>query len=120
MDRRKEQSEVIVSAPRFPFHAGQLALVSFLCAIVPAWCAQQTPTTPPPAKPAASDQTPAEPAPPPVPPPGQKLTPNQLDGLVAPIALYPDPLVSQVLVASTYPREVTKAVVWLNQHPGLK
>jgi hypothetical protein len=42
--------------------------------------------------------------PPQLPPPGQVLAPNQLDDLVAPIALYPDPLVSQILVASTYPR----------------
>jgi len=40
---------------------------------------------------------------PPAPPPGQALTPDQLDGLVAPIALYPDPLLTQILVASTYP-----------------
>src|SRR4029077_10503247 len=35
-----------------------------------------------------------------------KLTPEQIDSLVAPIALYPDPLLSQTLVASTYPLEV--------------
>ncbi len=39
---------------------------------------------------------------------------------MAPIALYPDPLISQILVASTYPRELTLAVQWLNQHPDLK
>ena len=72
----------------------------------------QTPATPQPQEPA--------PEPPPLPPPGQKLTSNQLDGLVAPIALYPDPLVSQVLVAATYPREVTQALQWLRQHPELK
>jgi hypothetical protein len=43
---------------------------------------------------------------PPAPPPGQSLAPDQLDGLVAPIALYPDPLLSEILVASTYPLEV--------------
>ena len=32
-----------------------------------------------------------------------KLPPEQLDALVAPIALYPDPMLSQTLVASTYP-----------------
>src|SRR5947207_1107388 len=35
-----------------------------------------------------------------------KIPPDQLDSLVAPIALYPDPLLSQVLVASTYPLEL--------------
>ena len=48
------------------------------------------------------------------------LTPGQLDSLVAPIALYPDPILSQVLVASTYPLEVVEAGRWLKQHPELK
>ena len=39
------------------------------------------------------------------------LTPEQLDGLVAPIALYPDALVAQVLGAATFPYEITDAVV---------
>src|SRR6516164_8680857 len=47
------------------------------------------------------------------------LAPNQLDGLVAPLALYPDPLISQVLVASTYPLEVVEAYQWLQRNPGL-
>jgi hypothetical protein len=57
--------------------------------------------------------------PPPVPPPGQALSPNQLDGLVAPIALYPDPLLSQILVATTYPLELVQAWQWLQRTPGL-
>jgi len=60
----------------------------------------------------------AQEAPPP-PPPGQTLSPDQLDGLVAPIALYPDPLVSQILVASTYPLEVVQAYQWIGRNPGL-
>src|SRR6266481_9712476 len=48
------------------------------------------------------------------------LTPGQLESLVAPIALYPDPILSQVLVASTYPLEVVEAGRWLKQHPELK
>ncbi len=47
---------------------------------------------------------------------GQPLTPVELDNLVAPIALYPDPLVSQVLAASTYPLEVVEAQQWLQAH----
>jgi len=43
-----------------------------------------------------------------------------LDSLVAPIALYPDPLLSQVLVASTYPLEIVEAGRWVSQHPELK
>jgi len=48
------------------------------------------------------------------------LTADQLDSLVAPIALYPDPIVSQVLVASTYPLEVVEAGRWLSKNPNLK
>src|SRR6266487_2623343 len=47
------------------------------------------------------------------------LSANELDGLVAPIALYPDPLMSQILVASTYPLEVVEAYQWLQRNPGL-
>jgi hypothetical protein len=47
------------------------------------------------------------------------LSPNELNGLVAPIALYPDPLVSQILVAATYPLEVVEAYQWLQRNPGL-
>jgi hypothetical protein len=43
----------------------------------------------------------------------------QLDQLLAPVALYPDPVLSQLLMASTYPLEVVKAQRWLQQHPGL-
>src|SRR5271169_1365870 len=49
-----------------------------------------------------------------------KLPPEQLDSLVAPIALYPDPLLSQVLVASTYPLEVVQLQQWSAQHKDLK
>ena len=48
------------------------------------------------------------------------LTPDQLDSLVAPIALYPDPILSQALVASTYPLEVVEAGRWYKQHANLK
>lgn len=41
------------------------------------------------------------------------LSADQLDNLVAPIALYPDPLLGQVLAASTYPLEVVEADQWL-------
>lgn len=57
-------------------------------------------------------QAPAAPAA----PPGaaeQLLKPEQLDALVAPIALYPDPLLSLVLMASTYPLEIVQAERWL-------
>ncbi len=49
----------------------------------------------------------------------QRLTPQQLDNLVAPIALYPDPLLGQMLVASTYPLEVVEASQWLERNKNL-
>src|SRR5271157_5537893 len=48
-----------------------------------------------------------------------KIPADQLDSLVAPIALYPDPLLSQTLVASTYPLEVVQLQQWLAQNKGL-
>ena len=48
------------------------------------------------------------------------LSPDQLNNLVAPIALYPDPLLSQVLAASTYPLEVVEAEQWLKQNSNLQ
>ena len=62
----------------------------------------------------------AQTQPPALPPPGQTLSPDQLDDLVAPVALYPDPLLSQLLVASTYPLEVVQAYQWLQRNPGLQ
>lgn len=41
------------------------------------------------------------------------FTPEQLDNLLAPIALYPDPLLAQVLPASTFPEEIDGAARWL-------
>src|SRR6266496_1393836 len=49
-----------------------------------------------------------------------KIPSDQLDSLVAPIALYPDPLLSQTLVASTYPLEVVQLQQWLEKNPNLK
>src|SRR6266581_4860343 len=49
-----------------------------------------------------------------------KIPNDQLDSLVAPIALYPDPLLSQTLVASTYPLEVVQLQQWLEKNPNLK
>jgi len=44
----------------------------------------------------------------------------ELDQMLAPIALYPDSLLSQVLMAATYPLEVVEAARWSRAHPGLK
>jgi hypothetical protein len=69
-----------------------------------AWA--QTPAQPPAATPSA---TPAD----------QLLKPEQIDALVAPIALYPDDLLSLVLMASTYPLEVVQADRWVQQNKNL-
>ena len=50
----------------------------------------------------------------------QLLKPAELDQIVAPIALYPDTLLSEVLMASTYPLEVVQAERWLNANKSLK
>jgi hypothetical protein len=48
------------------------------------------------------------------------LTADQLDSLVAPIALYPDDLLAQTLVAATYPLELMQLQQWLAKNKGLK
>jgi Protein of unknown function (DUF3300) len=70
----------------------------------------------------------AQPAPPP--PPGQGAAQpagggaiykqEELDQMLAPIALYPDPLVAQILMASTYPLDIVEAARWREQNAGLK
>jgi len=49
-----------------------------------------------------------------------QLSPQQIQQLVAPIALYPDALVAQVLAASTYPAEIVEADRWIQSHSNLK
>ena len=48
------------------------------------------------------------------------LKPEEIEALVAPIALYPDALLSQVLMASTYPLEVVQAARWAKANPNVK
>ena len=52
-------------------------------------------------------------------PPSAPLPPEQLQQLVAPIALYPDALVAQILAASTYPTQIVEAERFLQQNPNL-
>jgi hypothetical protein len=54
------------------------------------------------------------------PPAGQQLGQGELEKLLAPIALYPDDLVAQILTASTYPIEVVQAERWVNAHPNVR
>jgi hypothetical protein len=48
------------------------------------------------------------------------MGPEQLNDLVAPVALYPDPLLGQILVAATYPLEIVDASQWLQANGGLR
>ena len=52
--------------------------------------------------------------------PSKAFSQEQLDQLLAPIALYPDDLLTQLLMASTYPLEVAKASSWVKQNKDLK
>ena len=82
----------------------QMVMVLFLCvnlAVPPGLVAQGT-----------REETAAEGAP--------AFRPEEIDQLLAPIALYPDELLAQVLVASTYPLEVVQAARFLQQNKELK
>jgi len=102
-----------------------LSLLAFTCG-APAF-GQFPPPYPAPQYPAPqypaqypAPQYPAAPAPAPQQPGAQPLlAPQQLDNLVAPVALYPDPLLGQVLAASTYPLEIVEAQQWLLQNANL-
>ena len=50
----------------------------------------------------------------------QAFTPQQLDQLLAPVALYPDAVLSQALMAATYPLEIVQAARWSKDNPNLK
>src|SRR5207249_9802090 len=50
--------------------------------------------------------------------PATPLSQDQLDALLAPIALYPDQVLSQLLIASTYPLQAVEAARCAHQHPG--
>ncbi|HEY4997785.1 MAG TPA: DUF3300 domain-containing protein, partial [Usitatibacter sp.] len=47
-------------------------------------------------------------------------TQPELEQMLAPIALYPDPLLSQILIAASYPLEVVQAARWSRSFPGLR
>ena len=75
-----------------------------------AWAQDEAPEEAAPPDAAAAPEAPEAPAP---------LSDDQLDQLVAPIALYPDALVAQILAGSTYPPEVVEAARWQSANPGL-
>src|SRR5437588_3766886 len=86
-----------------------LALVMAMPVAVSAQTADNPPAPSSPAQPASQQ-----------PPGAELLKPEQLEALVAPIALYPDELLANVLAASTYPLEVVQADRWLKERKSLK
>jgi hypothetical protein len=98
----EQEGEMIAWAKRLPLLLALLALPMAAHAQSPASPPAQSAAPPP----SQSDQ--------------QLLKPEELDALVAPIALYPDTLLSQILMASTYPLEVVQAQRWTESNKNLK
>jgi hypothetical protein len=84
------------------------APLMLVCGLVSAPARAQDTTAP--AQAPTQNQTPTE----------QNLSQGQIEQLVAPIALYPDPLLTQVLMASTYPLEVIEAARWSHDNAMVK
>src|SRR5215471_4532527 len=111
--------------PKGPIRSLVIALAMLLAVPpIPLPRAQQPPppqapptqTAPPQAQQAAQASAPEGEAPTDAPP----FKPEELEQIVAPIALYPDPLVAQTMMASTYPLEVIQAARLMKSKPGLK
>ncbi|QOZ53202.1 DUF3300 domain-containing protein [Bradyrhizobium sp. CCBAU 53338] len=94
------------------YRCGKILMALALALAVPTAAIAQA-TTP------VAPTTQAQPAAPPA-PTAELLKPEQLEALVAPIALYPDELLANVLAASTYPLEVVQADRWLKDNKSLK
>src|ERR1700730_3806476 len=95
------------------FRRGQTLIALALVMATPVAVSAQTADNPP------APSSPAQPASQP-PPSAELLKPEQLEAMVAPIALYPDELLANVLAASTYPLEVVQADRWLKERKNLK
>ena len=103
---------------RFPFSCAAAAILAQACiqyAPPPGYSGPPPPAGPPPY---AAQNGPEQPPLPPVPPPQPPVAraPNALDPLLAPIALYPDPLLALVLTSSTSPSDISAAAVYLVQY----
>jgi Protein of unknown function (DUF3300) len=98
------------------------ALLALVLTLAPLAAMAQTQDNQPaqtqPAAPAAAAPAPA--ASPPAQPQAELLKPEQLEALVAPIALYPDELLANLLAASTYPLEIVQADRWAKANKTLK
>jgi uncharacterized membrane protein YgcG len=91
----------------------RFAIVATLLLAAAAVHAQQGGTLPPPPLEVAPELTGAAAQ-------SAKFKPGELEAIVAPVALYPDALLAQVLMASTYPLEIVEAARWSKANPGLK
>jgi Protein of unknown function (DUF3300) len=102
----RERIVVSQSRSQYPLQIGR-GFIALICSVILAagdpvsFAAVQTP----------SATTPAESA---------RIPADQLDSLVAPVALYPDPLLAQILAASTYPLEIIQLQQWLANHKDLQ
>lgn len=99
-----------------PFKPHVLALIcsaGLLAASGVLYVKSRTPEAPTP----VAVQPPAPAEAPPAPVAKASFTTAQIDQWVAPIALYPDPLLSQVLMAATYPANVVQAAQWSHDNP---
>lgn len=90
-----------------------ILLSLLLVSMVPAVASAQSAVTP-------SAQGSQQQQAPPAVPADQLFKPERLEALVAPIALYPDDLLANVLAAATYPLEVVQADRWIKEHKTLK
>ena len=93
------------------FRWGKTLIALALMIAMPVAVSAQTADKPPAPQAQPASQTP---------PNAELLKPEQLEALVAPIALYPDELLANVLAASTYPLEVVQADRWLKERKSLK
>ena len=105
---------------RFPNCCMRLVLptVLVLTLLLGGACKPEVPAPPPGETPAAAKPAPAAAKPSRRAPPRNIVFGKpQLDQMLAPIALYPDPLLAQVLMAATYPGDVSEAARWSREHP---
>src|SRR5262249_49945093 len=98
IERPANGTEVTMRACRFRL----IAQAVFMLVAMPPWAYAQQIQPPPPAEAAAA----MNPAP-------ATFSKQQLDQMLAPIALYPDQLLMQVLMAATFPQQVIEAGQWL-------
>jgi hypothetical protein len=95
-----------MSDNRFLARCAAFAAAAAFVTLHPALAQQPAPAATPAATPASSDS--------------KTFSQQQLDELLAPVALYPDALLAQVLMAATYPLAVVEAARWQKENPNLK